>query len=48
MGLNGMDNGWMKFHHYKVEKDCLLDKLGQVADDGTYTSSIKSDGARFA
>ena len=38
----------MKFIDYRVSKDALLDRLGQVADDGTYTSQIANEGKRFA
>ena len=27
MGLNGIDNGWCRFDHYRVPKDALLDKI---------------------
>jgi len=43
-----MDNGWMKFNNFRIPKDALLDRLGQVADDGTYFSEIKNEGKRFA
>jgi acyl-CoA oxidase len=26
LGLNGIDNGWCLFKHFKVPYDCLLDK----------------------
>ena len=48
IGLNEMDNGWMKFINYWVSKDALLDWLGQVADDGTYSSTIANEGKWFA
>ena len=48
LGLNGMDNGWMKFHDFRVERDALLDRFGSVDDLGNYSSPIKSDGKRFA
>lgn len=43
-----MDNGWMKFNSYRVNKDALLDRFGKVDDEGNYTSDIKSEGKRFA
>ncbi|WP_020670400.1 acyl-CoA dehydrogenase [Amycolatopsis nigrescens] len=46
-GLNGVDNGRLTFSQVRVPRDALLDRYGQVAEDGTYTSSIESDGRRF-
>jgi len=46
-GLNGVDNGRLTFHGVRVPKDALLNRYGDVADDGTYTSPIESDGRRF-
>ncbi|WP_152365892.1 acyl-CoA dehydrogenase [Microlunatus speluncae] len=46
-GLNGVDNGRISFDRVRVPRDALLDRYGQVAADGTYTSSIKSSGRRF-
>ena len=36
-GLNGVDNGRLTFDHVTVPRDMLLDRYGQVAEDGTYT-----------
>jgi acyl-CoA oxidase len=46
-GLNGVDNGRLTFDHVKVPRDMLLDRYGQVAEDGTYTSSIGNGTRRF-
>jgi acyl-CoA oxidase len=46
-GLNGVDNGRLTFDHVKVPRDMLLDRYGQVAEDGTYTSSIGNETRRF-
>jgi acyl-CoA oxidase len=46
-GLNGVDNGRLTFDHVKVPRDMLLDRYGQVAEDGTYTSSIENETRRF-
>jgi len=48
LGMAGVDNGFMIFNNYRVPKDALLDKISQVADDGTYTSSIAKKSKRFA
>ena len=47
IGIDGVDNGSIRFSHYKVPKTALLNKLGDVTDDGTYVSPIKSEGKRF-
>eukprot|EP00698_Gefionella_okellyi_P001653 TRINITY_DN11552_c0_g1_i1.p1 TRINITY_DN11552_c0_g1~~TRINITY_DN11552_c0_g1_i1.p1 ORF type:complete len:473 (+),score=81.28 TRINITY_DN11552_c0_g1_i1:119-1537(+) len=47
-GVNCLDNGRIWFDHVRVPRANLLDKLGSVAADGTYTSAIASDGVRFA
>jgi len=46
-GLNGVDNGRLSFDHVRVPRDMLLDRYGQVAEDGTYTSSIENETRRF-
>lgn len=47
MGLNGVDNGRIVFDQVRVPRENLLDRYGQVAEDGTYTSSITNPNARF-
>ncbi|SDZ15357.1 Acyl-coenzyme A oxidase [Micromonospora pattaloongensis] len=46
-GLNGVDNGRLTFDHVTVPRDMLLDRYGQVAEDGTYTSRIGNETRRF-
>ncbi|MEU4363859.1 acyl-CoA dehydrogenase [Promicromonospora sp. NPDC023987] len=46
-GLNGIDNGKLHFTDVRVPRRDLLARYGQVAADGTYTSSIDSPGRRF-
>ncbi|SHN81954.1 Acyl-coenzyme A oxidase [Geodermatophilus obscurus] len=46
-GLLGVDNGRLSFDHVAVPRDMLLDRYGQVAEDGTYTSSIENETRRF-
>lgn len=47
MGCNGVDNGKLSFHHYRVPRDALLDAFSSVAPDGTFTSSIAKPRDRF-
>jgi len=46
-GLLGVDNGRLSFDHVTVPRDMLLDRYGQVAEDGTYASPIEGDSRRF-
>ena len=47
-GLNGIDNGWMLFNHYRVPYDALLDRFSQVSAEGKFKSSIKNKEKRFS
>ena len=46
-GLNGVDNGRIWFDDVRVPRDALLDRYGQVAADGTYSSPVESRSQRF-
>jgi acyl-CoA oxidase len=46
-GLNGIDNGRLAFDHVRVPRTNLLNRYGDVAEDGTYSSPIESPGRRF-
>jgi len=46
-GLNGIDNGRLHFDHVRVPRTNLLNRYGDVAPDGTYSSPIASPGRRF-
>jgi acyl-CoA oxidase len=46
-GLNGVDNGRIWFDDVRVPRAALLDRFGQVAADGTYTSPIDNPSRRF-
>ena len=46
-GLNGIDNGRLHFDHVRVPRTNLLNRYGDVAADGTYSSPIESPGRRF-
>ncbi|PZU44360.1 MAG: acyl-CoA dehydrogenase [Microbacterium sp.] len=46
-GLNGIDNGRFAFDHVRIPRENLLNRYGDVAADGTYTSDIPSPGRRF-
>ena len=46
-GLNGIDNGRLHFSDVRIPRENLLNRYGDVAADGTYSSPIKSPGRRF-
>jgi acyl-CoA oxidase len=46
-GLNGIDNGRLHFTGVRVPRVNLLNRYGDVAEDGTYSSPIASPGRRF-
>lgn len=47
MGLNGVDNAKLFFDNVRVPRENLLNRFSDVAEDGTFTSDIKSPRARF-
>lgn len=46
-GLNGIDNGRLHFDQVRIPRENLLNRYGDVAEDGTYSSPIPSPGRRF-
>lgn len=46
-GLNGVDNGRIRFEDVRVPRDALLDRFAQVSPEGEYHSPIPSPGRRF-
>ncbi|HZA10849.1 acyl-CoA dehydrogenase [Mycobacterium sp.] len=46
-GLPGVDNGRIVFDHVRVPRDNLLNKYGDVARDGSYSSPIENPNRRF-
>jgi len=46
-GLPGVDNGRIVFDHVRVPRENLLNRYADVDPDGSYRSSIESDGRRF-
>jgi len=46
-GLNGIDNGRLHFTDVRVPRLNLLNRYGDVTEDGTYSSPIASPGRRF-
>ncbi|RAL43982.1 unnamed protein product [Cuscuta campestris] len=48
IGLNGVDNGALRFRSVRIPRDNLLNRFGDVSKDGKYTSSLPSINKRFA
>ena len=46
-GLNGIDNGRLHFDHVRIPRNNLLNRYGDVDENGNYTSPIASPGRRF-
>ncbi len=47
LGLNGIDNGKIWFNQVSVPRENLLNKYGEIKDDGSYYSDIKNSSKRF-
>lgn len=47
LGLNGVDNGKIWFKQVRVPRENLLNKYGEISDDGNYRSDIKNPNKRF-
>ncbi|WP_430965743.1 acyl-CoA dehydrogenase [Spongiimicrobium sp. 2-473A-2-J] len=47
LGLNGVDNGKIWFKQVRVPRENLLNKYGEIGDDGNYRSDIKNPNKRF-
>jgi acyl-CoA oxidase len=47
MGLNGVDNGIIRFDHVRVPRRNLLNQYGDINDEGAYVSPIENPSKRF-
>ncbi|MEN0003446.1 MAG: acyl-CoA dehydrogenase [Bacteroidota bacterium] len=47
LGLNGVDNGRIWFNQVKVPRQNLLNRFGDVDEQGQYTSPIENPSKRF-
>jgi len=46
-GLNGVDNGRLSFDRVRIPRENLLNRFADVAEDGSYSSPIENETARF-
>lgn len=47
LGLNGVDNGRIWFNYVRVPKENLLNRFGDINEEGKYSSPIKNPAKRF-
>ncbi|MER7950373.1 acyl-CoA dehydrogenase [Streptomyces sp. NPDC096079] len=47
MGLNGVDNGRIRFDGARVSREALLNRFADVTPEGAYVSSIDNPNRRF-
>jgi len=47
LGLNGVDNGKIWFNQVSVPRENLLNKYGEIRNDGSYHSDVKNPSKRF-
>ncbi|OQR80326.1 peroxisomal acyl-coenzyme A oxidase 3-like [Tropilaelaps mercedesae] len=47
IGLNGVDNGFAMFDHYRIPRENLLNKTGDVNPEGCYVPAIKDPSKRL-
>nr|CAB3219773.1 acyl-coenzyme A oxidase 3, peroxisomal [Phallusia mammillata] len=47
IGLNGVDNAKLLFDNVRVPRENLLNRYSDVTEDGQFSTSIKSNRARF-
>ncbi|XP_053112950.1 peroxisomal acyl-coenzyme A oxidase 3 isoform X2 [Hemicordylus capensis] len=47
LGQNGLDNGFAMFYNVRIPKENLLNQIGDVTAEGTYTSAFKDSRQRL-
>ncbi|RYG46885.1 hypothetical protein EON67_09085 [archaeon] len=47
-GRNGIDNGWIRFHHVRLPARAQLRRWAKVAPDGTYTRAVSAKNNAMA
>lgn len=47
IGLNGLDNGFMQFNNYRINRDALLNKNADLTANGVYKTSLKDESKKF-
>ncbi|MEQ9290542.1 MAG: acyl-CoA dehydrogenase [Cyclobacteriaceae bacterium] len=47
LGLNGVDNGKIRYNQVHIPKDNMLDRFASIDENGEFSSPISSDNKRF-
>ncbi|XP_015915555.2 peroxisomal acyl-coenzyme A oxidase 3 [Parasteatoda tepidariorum] len=47
LGLNGVDNGFISFTNYRIPRESLLSRNGDVTPDGRYVTPFNDPNKRF-
>uniref|UniRef100_A0AAR5PQV9 Acyl-CoA oxidase/dehydrogenase middle domain-containing protein n=2 Tax=Dendroctonus ponderosae TaxID=77166 RepID=A0AAR5PQV9_DENPD len=47
IGLNGIDNGFLLFSHYRIPRAYLLNDTGDVTEEGRYVTPYQNESQRF-
>lgn len=47
LGLNGIDNGFLSFHNYRIPRENLLNRTADVTPEGEYVTPLKDPKKRF-
>ena len=47
LAIDGLDNGWIRFSDFRIPRESLLNKHGDVDAEGNYMTSVEDDTKRF-
>lgn len=47
VGLNGVDNGFVVFNHYRIPREYLLNRTGDVTPEGKYVTPFSDPNKRL-
>lgn len=47
LGLNALDNGFLAFNNFRIPRENLLDRFGDVSPDGRYITPFQDPNKRF-
>ncbi|RWS29699.1 Peroxisomal acyl-coenzyme A oxidase 3-like protein [Leptotrombidium deliense] len=47
IGLNGLDNGFLMFHNYRIHKDYIMNRIGEIDGDGKFVNQLEDPKKRM-